>query len=74
MPTYIETIKLEEIEEHSLFSVSIIQVRERSEMALMFMDEMRITKGDSYGIALMRECNDGFLDYFAQLTAEDLLG
>lgn len=29
MPTYIETIKLEEIEEHSLFSVSIIQVRER---------------------------------------------
>lgn len=43
-------------------------------MALMFMDEMRITKGDSYGIALMRECNDGFLDYFAQLTAEDFLG
>ena len=43
-------------------------------MALMFMDEMRITKEDTYGMALMRECDDGFLDYLAQLTAEDLLG
>ena len=43
-------------------------------MALMFMDEMRITKEDAYGMALMRECDDGFLDYFAQLATEDLLG